>query len=188
MLDTALADYDTGVSRSANAFRAANIGGGGQAGGSAPVAAGVMAADAARGPGALSAQIRSDILDKSFGFGGGDASNRLSADQMTASIQNARDMANLQAKMNEDQARQNIDKDIASLVQQQGTNALTADGAWMEKQLAAPQASGIPLDRALSILQAAVPGFGQKTDESGTETQSGKSSGFSFGLSGGGGK
>jgi len=200
VLDPALADYDTGVSRAANAFRAGSIGGGAQAAGSRPVAAGVLAADAARGRGALGAQIRSDILDKSFGFGGGDAAMRLSADTNTAQmaqaaslanaqIQQARDLANLQGKMQADQTKIGINNDMASLVQQQGQNAVGADQQSMSDQLALLQASGIPFEQAMAMLQAklgiynaATPGFGTTNTESGTETQKGKSSGFSFGV------
>jgi hypothetical protein len=86
VLDPALADYDTGVARSGNAFRAGSIAGGSTGGayGSSPVGAGVLAGEAARGRGMLSAGIRGDILDKSFGLGGSDSNRTLAADSTNA--------------------------------------------------------------------------------------------------------
>lgn len=145
VLDSALADYDAGVGRSANAFRAQSIGGGGQAYGAMPVAAGVLAGEAARGRGALSASIRSDILDKSFGFGGQDASRKLTADQTTAQNQLAASMANASNKLTADSAnvgnKMNVDAANAG-------NALTASG----------QNAQILNSRDLANLQAKIAG------------------------------
>jgi len=191
VLDTSLADYDTGVARAGNSFRAANIGGGGQAMGSQPVAAGVLAGEAARGRGSLAAGIRSDILDKSFGFGAQDASRKQSGDMFNADMSQQDRMANLQASIQGDAQKLNAYNQVAQLIQQQGDNALKANSAESQNAINALQAAGIPVEQAIALIQAqiagynaAVPGFGEQYDESGTETQSGKSSGFSFGFSG----
>lgn len=78
VLDPTLADYDTGVSRAANAYRAGTLT-------TAPntrqtIGSAVLAGEAARGRAATEAAIRSDILSKAFGFGGSDATLRLTGD------------------------------------------------------------------------------------------------------------
>lgn len=220
VLNPALADFDEGVSRSANAFRAGGLT-------MSPntrqsVAGGVLAADAARGRGGLSAQIRSDILDKSFGFGGNDAGMKLGADTFsagarnTASSQNAQmaqadRMAQLQADISTDDRKMSALGNMAQLVQAQGDNALSGQNAASQAALNALQASGIPLQDAMALIQSmigglntAVPGFGTQSQEendssgstSGTTTTNttgttntsskGSGKGTSFGFSTGG--
>lgn len=196
--DAAMADFDEGTKRAANAFRAGAIGGGAQGAGSQPVAAGVLAADAARNRGALSAGVRADILDRSFGFGGTDANRKLSADATTAgnklqasmanaNLQQQRDLANLEASIASDANRSRALENVATLVQQQGENALTGETQESRNAINMLTAAGIPVEQALAIikarigaLNAAVPGFGNETQRRG-ET-SGTSSGSTFGF------
>lgn len=196
VLDPALADYDTGVSRAANSYRAGTLTG-------APntrqsVASGVLAGEAARGRGTLSAGIRGDILDKSFGFGGNDAGMKLAADtttagnELSASSQNAgnqqqRDLENLHAQIQGDQTKLAAFNQAAQLVQANGDNALKAEDQRSKNAVAALQAAGIPVDQALAIIQAqigglnaATPAFGSSTTESGNST--GKNTSFGFGV------
>lgn len=201
VLDAAMGDFDVGTERAANAFRAGSIGGGAQASGSRPVAAGVLAADAARNRGSLGAQIRSDILDKSFGFGGQDASRNLSADMANQQKNLSVAGSNLAASQNQDRLRfdtanqigQNaltyagLGVDAANAMRQAG---LDASDVQTQSALNQIMAAGIPIEQAIAIFQAgqwpyntATAGFGQTNTESGTEKQTGKSSGFSFGGS-----
>lgn len=195
VLDPALDDYDTGVDRAANSYRAGTLT-------AAPntrqsVGAGVLAGEAARGRGTLSAGIRSDILDKSFGFGGSDAGMKLSADTTTANNsqmaatgnadrQQSRDIENLHAQIQGDQTKLQAFNQAAALVQQMGTNALNGENQSSQNAVAALQAAGIPVDQAMALIQAqiaglnaATPGFGSSTTESGNSTGKNTSLGFS---------
>lgn len=207
VLDPTLADYDTGVARAANSYRAGTLT---QAPGTRQsIASAVLAGDAARGRASTEAGIRSDILDKSFGFGGNDAGMKLSADTTTANnAQQASEantgraqqdrLANLQAQIQGDSTKMAALNNMAQLVQQIGQNALNGDTAESQNAIALLQASGIPVEQALQLIQAqggtlnfATPGFGQTTDTSGTTnstsnmsgTSTGNASGFSFGGS-----
>ncbi len=199
VLDSALSDYDTGVARSANAFRAGSLTGAPNTGQS--VAAGVLGGEAARGRGSLSASIRGDILDKSFGFGGADAGLKLNADTTTAnnmqsaSAQNAQlaqqdRLTNLDAQIKGDSQKMAAYDQAARLIQAQGDNALQSTSVEAQNAINALQAAGIPIDQALALIQAqiggldaAVPGFGTTTNSSGTS--SGTNASFGFGQKGG---
>ena len=215
MVDAGLADFDAGVSRAGNAFRAANIGGGAQAAGSKPVAAGVLAADAARGRGSLGAELRSAALDKSFGFGGQDASRQLQGDTFNAGLTQQDRMANLEAQMQGDQmalaARQAqagqsqrlVDNALAAENQasQNAQNAFNGYSALQDlentqfdqqlrSQLQAAQLAGIPFDQAMQIFQAQLAGLGAAVPAFGSTTNSsgtssGSNLGFKFGQTGG---
>lgn len=195
VLDSALSDYDTGVNRAANAFRAGSLTGAPNTGQS--VAGAVMGGEAARGRGALSAQINSDILDKSFGFGGTDATRKLSADTTTAqNMQSASQdnaqlaqqdrLTNLDAQIKGDSQKMAAFNQVAQLIQAQGDNALNANTAESQNAINLLQAAGIPIDQALQLIQAqtgalnaATPGFGN------TSTGSNSSMSFGFGQKGG---
>lgn len=85
ILDSSLADYDAGVDRSANSFRAGSISGGQGGNSRQSVAAGVLAGDAARGRGALSSGIRDRAFSTALGAGMQDANRYYSADATNAS-------------------------------------------------------------------------------------------------------
>jgi|GEM_PF-3964581 len=101
VLGTSLADFDTGVDRGANAFRAGSVGGGQGGNSRQGVAAGVLAGEAARGRGSLSAGIRSNAFDTAAGYGMMDANRDLTANQsnqassLNASLANQRDAYNV---------------------------------------------------------------------------------------------
>lgn len=180
VLDPALADYDTGVARSANAFRAGNIAGGSQGGayGSNPVGAGVLAGEAARGRGALSSQIRSGILDKSFGFGGADAGMKLGADTTNAAntLQNNQFNANQQSRADAQSigVAQNY---INDLFRQNGMDSSAANQIF--------NMSGGGLNQIIASLGTQVPAFGQTATGTNSNTSTGNASGTSTGSSSG---
>jgi len=201
VVDAGLNDFDVGTARAANAFRAGNIGGGGQAAGSRPVAAGVMAADAARGRGSLGAELRAGILDRAFGFGGQDASRTLTADMANQGKDLTISQANLGAAQNQDRLRfdtanqigsngmtyAGLGVDAGNAIRQAG---LDINDTSLRNAIAQMTAAGMPIDQAIAIFttglapyNTATQGFGQTTDESGTEKSTGKGSGVGFGFS-----
>lgn len=179
VLDTALADYDTGVARAGNAYRANSISGGSTGGayGSSPVGAGVLAGEAARGRGALSSQIRSDILDKSFGLGGSDAGMKLNAD-----VTNAANILN----NNQFNARQG---DVANQIAMQAIQSMI-NNAGTEQQLGGQaniiqsQLGGTGLDNFLRYMGGQTPAFGTNTANQGTSHTDSTSSGSGTGKNG----
>lgn len=195
VLDSSLADYDTGVSRAGNAFRAGSIAGGSTGGayGSNPVGAGVLAGEAARGRGTLSSGIRSDAFNTAAGYGQTDASRFLQGDvanqganlQASAYNQNdqtQRDTANMASKYTNDQQSLGAVRDWVN-------NLGTADAAGNNASTSVYNMSGGGLNNLGSFLASQVPGFGQDvsgsshTDSTGNSSSSGSSKG-----GGGGGK
>lgn len=83
VVDTSLADYDTGVDRSMTA-RSAAAGAGSAFGNRRAIADAVYEADTARGRGALSAGLRSNAFDTALGAAQGDAGRFQSADTFNA--------------------------------------------------------------------------------------------------------
>lgn len=79
VVDTSLADFDTGVDRSANAMRAARDAGS-AFGSRSAVSDAVFQADAARGRGSLAAGLRSGAFNTALGAGQADAGRFMQAD------------------------------------------------------------------------------------------------------------
>jgi len=180
VLDPALADYDTGVRRSGNAFRAGSIAGGSTGGayGSNPIGAGVLAGEAARGRGTLSAGIRSGILDKSFGFGSGDAGMKLGADTTNA--------GNVM-RTNEFNANQQSRADAQSI----GVAENYIDGLLkmndMDRNTALQKygMSGGGINQIIAAMDSQVPAFGTRGSTSG-QTSSSNNGQFSGSTTGSG--
>lgn len=83
VVNTSLADFDTGVDRSANAMRASRDAGS-AFGSRSRNADAIFQGDAARGRGALSAGLRSNAFNTATGYGMQDANRFLSADTTNA--------------------------------------------------------------------------------------------------------
>lgn len=83
VVDTSLADYDTGVDRAMTA-RSASADAGSAFGNRRAIADAVYQADTARGRGALSAGLRSNAFDTALGAAQGDASRFQGADTFNA--------------------------------------------------------------------------------------------------------
>jgi len=178
VVGTSLADYDEGVARAANEFRAANIAGGttGGAGVSNPVGASILAGEAARGRGALAAGLRSEGFRFGAGQGAGDASRTLQAAQGNQGTRLQRDVTraeleqdaerfNVQSKLSNDQMRlQGIDAATRNALSYTDMGAeagrtLSAAGIAandVEAQSALNQmtAAGIPLEQAIAVYQS----------------------------------
>lgn len=187
VLDTSLGDYDVGVDRGANAFRANSIAGGSTGGayGSNPVGAAILAGEAARGRGALSSGIRSNAFNTAAGFAGQDANRFLSADstnaannlaasQFNASQANARQMFDANLGMQYNNQRDNVASSLANL-----GNSDYALGQGLAGGLV--NAGGMGQNQNLNWLGAAAPLFGQTN--TGTSSESGSTSGNSSGSS-----
>lgn len=185
VLDSSLSDFDTGVDRAGNSFRANNIAGGASGMGSNPVGAAILAGEAARGRGALSSGIRSNAFNTAAGFGAQDANRFLSADTTNAAnalaaatfnsnMANQRQMFDANLGMQYNGQRDNVASTLANL-----GNSDYALGQGLAGGLV--NAGGMGQNQNLNWLSAGTPLFGQTN--TGTSSESGSTSGNSSGNS-----
>lgn len=144
VLDTSLADFDTGVSRNLNALKA-QYGASGAFGGSRHgVAEGTLLGESARGRGALSAGIRSDAFRFGTEAGMQDASRALQASQSNQGTQ-------LQRALN--QASLNQGTNMFNAGNRQSANIFNANFGENQRQFYAGQQLSAQTTNAGNIIE-----------------------------------